>query len=103
MMVYCASRFKPKKKKKVLGVVAKKLRKSDLIPGVNKLPDLSIKRNSTAHIPSLKTDAFYTAKKERLVYDGERKLLGIAVLHKSCLQPVFSQQEAEEIAKMRRG
>lgn len=30
------------------------------------------------------------------------KVLGIAVLHKSCLQPVFSQEEAEDVARMRR-
>ena len=52
---------------------------------------------------SLGVVAGNTLKRESLKYDGERKLLGIAVLHKSCLQPVFSQQEAEEIAKMRRG
>lgn len=52
---------------------------------------------------SLGVVAGNTLRRESLKYDGERKLLGIAVLHKSCLQPVFSQQEAEEIAKMRRG
>jgi hypothetical protein len=52
---------------------------------------------------SLNVVAGNTLKRETMKYDGERKLLGIAVLHKSCLQPVFSQQEAEEIAKMRRG
>lgn len=36
------------------------------------------------------------------VYSGTRKLLGIAVLHKSCLVPVFSKEDAEDIAKMRR-
>jgi hypothetical protein len=54
-------------------------------------------------LPSLDVVAGNTLKRETMKYDGERKLLGIAVLHKSCLQPVFSQQEAEEIAKMRRG
>ena len=34
-------------------------------------------------------------------YTGNR-LLGIATLHKSCLQPVFSRKDAEDIAKMRR-
>jgi hypothetical protein len=42
------------------------------------------------------------AKKETLFYTGDR-LIGIAVMHKSCLQPVFSRQEAEDAAKMRRG
>lgn len=34
-------------------------------------------------------------------YTGTQ-VLGIAVLHKSCLQPVFSQEEATEVARMRR-
>lgn len=34
-------------------------------------------------------------------YTGD-KMIGITVLHKSCLQPVFSQQEAIDAAKMRR-
>lgn len=40
------------------------------------------------------------ARKEN-VYTGTL-IKGVAVLHKSCLQPVASQQEAEDIAKMRR-
>jgi len=39
--------------------------------------------------------------KNPMVYSGN-KLLGIAVLHKSCLVPVFSRKDAEDIAKMRR-
>jgi hypothetical protein len=35
-------------------------------------------------------------------YSGERKLLGIATLHKSNMVPVFDQQDAKDIAKMRR-
>lgn len=34
-------------------------------------------------------------------YTGS-KIVGIAVLHKSCLQPVFSREAAEDTAKMRR-
>ena len=36
------------------------------------------------------------------VYTGD-KVLGIAVMHKSCLQPVFSEEAAKDSAKMRRG
>lgn len=43
------------------------------------------------------------AKKEPNVYSGERKLLGIAVMHKSNLVPVFDREDAAELAKMRRG
>lgn len=42
------------------------------------------------------------ARKEQ-VYTGERKLLGIATMHKSNQVPVFDQQDAIDIAKMRRG
>ena len=34
-------------------------------------------------------------------YTGEN-IIGIAVLHKSCLQPIFNKQAAEDVAKMRR-
>jgi len=36
------------------------------------------------------------------VYSGNRKLLGIATMHKSNMVPVFSEDDAEAIAKMRR-
>jgi len=35
-------------------------------------------------------------------YSGERKLLGVATMHKSNLVPVFDAQDAKDIAKMRR-
>lgn len=40
-------------------------------------------------------------KKPAPTYTGT-KIIGIGILHKSCLQPIFSQEEAIEIAKMRR-
>jgi hypothetical protein len=42
------------------------------------------------------------AKSAPMVYTGEQKLLGIATLHKSCLQPVFDADYAKDVAKMRR-
>lgn len=51
--------------------------------------------------PSLVTSVGSTAKIEIPRYTGTR-LLGIAVLHKSCLQPIFSQEEAIAAATMRR-
>ena len=42
-----------------------------------------------------------TAKPTK-VYTGT-DVIGISVVHKSCLQPVFSQEQAEDFAKMRRG
>ena len=35
-------------------------------------------------------------------YSGERKLIGIATMHKSNMVPVFAKQDAEDIARMRR-
>jgi len=35
-------------------------------------------------------------------YSGERKLIGIATMHKSNMVPVFDEQSAKDIAKMRR-
>lgn len=42
------------------------------------------------------------AKKEEQKYTG-KNLVGIAVMHKSCLQPVFSKESAKDSANMRRG
>ena len=44
-----------------------------------------------------------TAPQERQVYSGERRLLGVAVMHKSNMVPVFDSKDAKDIAKMRRG
>jgi hypothetical protein len=43
------------------------------------------------------------AKPEEKVYSGEMTLIGIATMHKSNMVPVFKKQDAEDIAKMRRG
>ena len=45
-----------------------------------------------------------TPKHEPMQYTGERKLLGIAAMHKSNLVPVFAEDEnyAKDLAKMRR-
>lgn len=41
-------------------------------------------------------------KREPQQYSGKRTLLGIATMHKSNMVPVFSQEDAESISKMRR-
>jgi len=45
-----------------------------------------------------------TAPKERQIYSGERTLLGVAVMHKSNMVPVFAdkKEDAIDIAQMRR-
>jgi len=41
-------------------------------------------------------------RKKQMQYSGERKLLGIATMHKSNMVPVFDKEDAKDIAKMRR-
>ena len=45
-----------------------------------------------------------TPKREPMQYTGERKLLGIATMHKSNMVPIFEEykQHAIDIARMRR-
>ena len=56
----------------------------------------------TNHIPSKSTGVGTAAKADIPQYTGT-KILGIAVQHKSCLQPVFTEEQAKESATMRRG
>lgn len=68
------------------------------------LPNLSVPsgRNTTAHIKSLSTTGGSATLAAPKVYTGT-KVKGIATMHKSNAVPVFSDEEAVEISKMRRG
>ena len=65
----------------------------------------------TQHIPSYSSGTFTPAiKKEPMQYTGERRLVGIATMHKSNMVPIFAddddktgKKQATEIATMRRG
>lgn len=48
-----------------------------------------------------KLDKGSTAPAEHKEYTGD-KMIGIAIMHKSCLQPVFSEEAAKDSASMRR-
>ena len=50
-----------------------------------------------------KIPVFSGGKKQEFTYSGERKLIGIGLLHKSNLVPVWDKEDAKEIAKTRRG
>lgn len=52
-----------------------------------------------ASLSSWVTGAVSTKKTP--VYTGDN-VIGITIVHKSCLQPVFSKQEAVDVANMRR-
>tara|TARA_B100000927_G_C16474660_1_gene472895 strand:+ start:3056 stop:3412 length:357 start_codon:yes stop_codon:yes gene_type:complete len=60
------------------------------------------KEEFLARLSQMKSDI--TAKKEPLQYTGERKLVGIATMHKSNAVPIFEDdlQHAKDIARMRR-
>lgn len=53
------------------------------------------------NIPSVSYNVDCTQHNDTLKYTGD-KLIGVTILHKSCLQPVFSQEQAIDAAHMRR-
>ena len=68
-------------------------------PLVYKL-ETPVGRTNTHHIPSRVTEGHDTTPNVK-VYTGT-EIIGIAVMHKSCLQPVFNKLAAEDSARMRR-
>ena len=59
-------------------------------------------RATTNHIPSRNTGDGIASTKPIPQYTGT-KMLGIGTMHKSNAVPVFSDEEAQDISKMRRG
>ena len=106
MMIYCAARFKPKRKKKVKGVVAKKYNRASAILGVEKLPSLSygprVGADVARNIESLRTHYSSTERKESMKYTGTL-VKGIATMHKSNAVPVIDEEQMKDISRMRRG
>ena len=80
-------------KKRRRGLAAESLSKSYSL----KIPE---GRNTTAHIKSVNTGGNAVLKASP-IYTGT-KVKGIATMHKSNAVPVFSDEEAVEIARMRR-
>lgn len=59
-------------------------------------------RRETPNYPSVTSTGTHTAeKRERDTYTGD-KLLGIAMMHKSNLVPIFNPEHAKDISTMRR-
>jgi len=59
-------------------------------------------RNTTQNIPSVDTGhRGAVSSRPNQQYTGDA-VVGIAIMHKSCLQPVFSQEAAIDSAHMRR-
>ena len=80
-------------KKRRRGLAAESLSKSYSL----KTPE---GRNTTAHIKSVDTGGNAVLKASP-IYTGT-KVKGIATMHKSNAVPVFSDEEAQDISKMRR-
>lgn len=68
--------------------------------GMLKMPDYSY-RGCDQKDPSLETNLCDTFAKKDKVYSGDA-IVGISTLHKSNAIPVFSKQEAVDVANMRR-
>lgn len=58
-------------------------------------------RESVTRIPSRVTPGGSTSKKDVMQYTGS-KMLGIGQMHKSNSVPIFSKDDAVDVAKMRR-
>ena len=58
-------------------------------------------RRESPKIPSGDTYDKFIASKKEMKYTGD-KLMGIATMHKSNMVPVFKQEDAEDISRMRR-
>lgn len=72
----------------------RKEKRGDYTPGTNW-------RKATSVIPSVNSIECATEKKKTLRYTGD-KLIGVALMHKSNYVPIFTNEEAVSVAKMRR-
>jgi hypothetical protein len=64
-------------------------------------PKVEKNQEELQKIRSLVTPGGDTPKSPPKIYSGD-KMIGIAVAHKSCLVPIFSKEQAQDMSKMRR-
>jgi len=112
-MIYTSQKSKRKpqntKKKQALQASWNALmEKWDVKPNVKKTnsqyvnPAIAILRErSNRHIPSVDTGVGIAPKKSPIEYTGDA-MIGIGQMHKSNAVPIFKQEDAEDLAKMRR-
>jgi hypothetical protein len=81
---------------------AGKLRRGRGKPAPKSLLETTTYRRQTPNYPSGDDLGQIIPKKQEMQYTGD-KLMGIATMHKSNMVPVFKQEDAIEIARMRRG
>ena len=94
--------WKELQKKWGIEAEAKKRAKAMSAPNLSDFYSLKIPegRNTTAHLKSVDTGGNATLKAPN-IYTGT-KVKGIATMHKSNAVPVFSDEEAVDISRMRR-
>ncbi len=94
--------WKELQKKWGIEAEAKKRARAMSAPSLSSTYSLKIPegRNTTAHIPSRDTGGNATLKEPK-VYTGTM-VKGIATMHKSNAVPVFSDEQAVDISRMRR-
>lgn len=114
---YTTTNYKKRKKNKKTASLLAAEKKHDawlMKMGVHKSQRKTIVRKDNTYNPSVDLNTRnvpecsnniggQAIKKAANSYSGERKLLGIATMHKSNLVPVFEKSDAKELAKMRRG
>lgn len=65
------------------------------------MPRYSNYRGSDVRIPSRDDNSYCAFKKEAPVYTGNN-MLGVTIMHKSNLVPIFNEDAAKDAATMRR-
>jgi hypothetical protein len=95
--------WKTLQKKWAIEIEDKKRTRGLAAPALSSVYSLKIPegRNTTAHIKSVDTGGGNATLPPPKVYTGT-KVKGIATMHKSNAVPVFSDEEAVDISKMRR-
>lgn len=89
------------KKQKEWLTMSKPLSKSNSKPKTSLSPQIPSWRQEP-RIPSLNTVVTGNATPKRTQTYTGNNVLGVTIVHKSCLQPVFTKQEAIDAANMRR-
>lgn len=76
-------------------------KKGKVYTGLIGMTPMETYRRETPNYPSRDTGGGTATKKEVLTYTGDN-LIGIGMMHKSNLVPVFKSDEAKDLSSMRR-
>lgn len=79
----------------------KKRKRAMSAPSLDYKLTAPVGRTTSNHIPSRVTEGGSTASVHK-VYTGD-KIIGIGTMHKSNAVPIFSDEQAKDISRMRRG